>query len=431
MKGRALLLGICLCLGAARGFGAARGSLDGLADALVARVAPARGDDVAVAVSAPAPKLAADLAALMVARLIGAGARSAAPLALTESLDDAHAAAQARAAGFEKLVRLRLDTSGGRLRAEGSVLAVPGELWSDEPLARAHLFAEASLDDELRAYLPAAPRPPARGWRTRTLALGDVDVLALAVGDVDGDGRPELVGATRDAAIAWHLEGGRAIELYRVPLAGRLAALRPRADLATVRVESGTIEAHASPFADGVTRAASGLVPLSGFSFPGLPGACALEPGVDWFTAASCGAAATLLPARFYTAVAIARGDERVIAAIEPPSPGGAAGTLWLSTGGAPIEVAGVGAQVALATLSHPQAGADVVVTTEPAEPGEPDAIVIRALALGAPSLHRIAGLPGEVRALAAGDLDGDGSGEIVAAIRDAARRRTELWIVD
>src|SRR6185503_14897020 len=129
-------------------------------------------------------------------------------------------------------------------------------------------------------------------------------------------------------------------------------------------------EAHASPFADGVARRAGGVAAVAGFSFPGLPGACALEPGVDWFTAASCGAAATLLPTRFFTAVARAQDGKTVVAAIEPPSPGGAAGTLWLSLGGggAPIEVAGVGAQVTLATLSHPQAGAEVVVTTEPGE---------------------------------------------------------------
>jgi hypothetical protein len=475
-----------------------RGTLDAFADALVERarphLTPGRDLDVAVAVAGPWPRLGDELAALLVARLRALGLRS------VTRADGDHG--WARAAGYERLLRLDLDVSNGRLRANGSVTALSSSPWAPAEETRAHLYAELPLDAELRAFMPAIATPPGR-WQARGVPVGDVDLLALDVGDVDGDGRPELVGVTAAEVIVWGWDGARLVERRRFPLGGRPAAARPRQDVASVVVTGGFIVAHASPFADGVRRGRDGQSqPARGFGFPGLDVTCELGAGVDWF--AGC-APATGLPERFWAAAGLRNGGRASRAVVD------AAGTLWVQlgpsggaggaersgtmgpsggaggaersgtmgpsggaggaersgtmgpaggaggaersgtmgpSGGAggaersgtvglaapalatplvPLSVRNVGAQLALAALDR----GEFVATSEPVWPGEPDALVVRALAPGLPVAYRVDRLPGGVRALAAGDVDGDGRAEFVAAVRDRAARRTELWIVN
>ncbi|MGZ3406918.1 MAG: hypothetical protein ACXVAN_10780 [Polyangia bacterium] len=419
--------GLCVALALLTAAEPARGTLDSFADAVVERarphLAPARDLDVAVSVAGPWPRLGDDLAALVIARLRTLGLRSVAR-------GDGDAA-WARAAGYERLVRLDLDVGGGRLRASGSVLALTTSPWAAGTETRAHLYVETPLDAELRAYLPAVTTPPGR-WQARGVPVGDVDLLALDVGDTDGDGRAEVVGVTASEAIVWAWDGARLNERRRVPLVGRSAATMPRAAVGSVVVDGGAIVAHASPFADGVRmvagnrRARSESAPVRGFQFPGVAASCELAPGVDWFAASGCVPSAGL-PERFWTVAGLRGGARAARAAIDP------AGTLWVVLGAAatapalPLTVRGVGAQVALVALDR----GEFVATSEPVQPGEADAIVVRALTAGLPVAYRVDRLPGNVRALAAGDVDNDGKAELVAAVRDRAARRTELWMVN
>ncbi|EYF00776.1 hypothetical protein [Chondromyces apiculatus] len=183
----------------------------------------------AVVVAAPlvsdaaAPR-AAQLTALLATQLagrLGEGAQARPePAALP--------AARAAAAGAPALVHLAAEIAAGKLRVTADVYPVPRTVWSRirdaEPGPVAHGFAEAPVDAEVRAYLAQVPLVAALSVdRARNF---ESDVVALACGDVDADGAPEILSVSRRRVSLLRLAGGKAVPVLSRPWAD-LAGVHP------------------------------------------------------------------------------------------------------------------------------------------------------------------------------------------------------------
>lgn len=161
-------------------------------------------------VSEPVAPKGAQLAALLASQLsgrLGGGARSfGEPLALAEAREKAH--------GSPALVYVSATVSSGKLRVAVDVFPVPKTIWSrirdPEPGPRLHAFAEASVDAEVRSYLAPIPLVAANVARAQNF---ETDVLALACGDLDGDGALEILSVSRKRVTTLRLREGKVVPL--------------------------------------------------------------------------------------------------------------------------------------------------------------------------------------------------------------------------
>jgi len=379
---------------------AAAGTVDGLADSLVAG-APAGTMAVTVR-SAEAPRLADVIEGLLVARL---------PRAKPFTGD----AAGARREGFDfwLAVDVSVDRAAGEVVALGRWVRVGHDLWAD---AAGHAsggvaaapFARAKLDAELRAYLaiPAA-RPRKLVFRPlrATLDLG-APILAVAAGDTDGDGKAELVALTADEVVVLGIDRDAVTVRTRTPLEGPAPVPRPRLPVGTVTVAAGEIRARSSEHAEGAILA-GGNKTGSPKGYPTCAGEMELAAGVTTFV----------------------RGKERLVGvacAGDVVATADLAGTLRLSSG---ADIAGVGYAFQIADLDGD--GAIEAVTSAYRPPGSGDALnLYRVGTDGARLLRKGTPLVGGVAGIAAGDFDGDGAVDWLAAV-GAAGTAYDLWVLD
>lgn len=146
-----------------------------------------------------AEELAGKMAMLVAGRLPAARAISA-PLSL--------AASRAHVGRAPALVYLTVRIERGSLRVTADLLPVEANSWARlkavPATPRAHAFAYAAVDAELRPHLP----PVLLEQATVRRAAHDLGaILALACGDADGDGGNELVVVTRDHVHRAHVRG--------------------------------------------------------------------------------------------------------------------------------------------------------------------------------------------------------------------------------
>ncbi|MCC6556097.1 MAG: hypothetical protein IT372_24310, partial [Polyangiaceae bacterium] len=402
-----------------------------------------------LASDAPAPRsaqLTASLATQLAGRL-GAGAR-----ARTEP--SPLAAAREAARGDPALVHLSVEIAAGRLRVTADVYPVPRTVWArirdPEPGPVAHAFAEAPIDAEVRTFLAPIPLVSASIDRAKSF---EGDIVALACGDLDADGAPELLSVSRRRITLLRLREGHA-----VPLASRSwpdvvgvhpTPLREPIGFATV-VERERDGEALPPFADvGLTDRARSVrldgklqvsAELPGVAIPDGGGtACTRLWGLALSGPVGPCAAGDPAPAS-----ASVGGQYDAIASARLLSPRGEPFSVWAGRERGALElrddagrrqvVAGAGAQLAVGDLDQ-DGEPEILASLDVQSPLE-DAVVVGSWPRGAARRGAAAGggdrpreilrLPAAagVRALAVCPPDGPGRAPFAVATAD------ESWVV-
>ena len=175
----------------------------------------------AIASDIPAPKadeLAVRIAA-QVAGKIGVAKAHPQPAAL--------AVARGVSGRAASLVYLQIEIAKGELRVTADLYPVVSNGWerlrNPVPGPRAHAFAMASLDAEVRGFLTPVLLEQATVHRVRH---EEGEVLAVGCGDVDGDGGNELVLVTRQRVSIAKIRGGKLL-VQRTALWNTIASRVP------------------------------------------------------------------------------------------------------------------------------------------------------------------------------------------------------------
>ncbi|HEY4159971.1 MAG TPA: hypothetical protein VGM29_17790 [Polyangiaceae bacterium] len=250
-------------------------ALGGLACALASALDDRARGALVVAVSAPGPARLPEAlrqsAADLVAARLGAGATG---VRGELSLRDAQQRARRR-----RLVYVTLTLQRDHLTAAADVYEARGRFWErvKDPSAQvvARAFESRPLDPELRALFPPIPLIVTRIDKAK---FADRDTVALACGDLDGDGSSELVLVTRRRIASGRLVHGQFTPLAQVAWSelSPVAPSPPREPIAAAWFAApGQLRVGLSDRADGL-ELSSGLAVARRFHdlFPWPGGGC-------------------------------------------------------------------------------------------------------------------------------------------------------------
>jgi hypothetical protein len=348
--------------------------------------------------------------------------------------------AMAVAAKGGALIYVQGEIARGQLRVIADLYPVLSNGWdrARAPLAapRAHAFASAPIDAEIRAFLVPIPLERAEVHKARH-DLGEV--LAVSCGDVDGDGGNDLVLVSR-TTVAWgHIEAGRFVANHSaswttlaprlpVPLREPLgtAAILPKRHGVGSDIFVGTTDRGGV----ALSRDLRGAAPLLGLPVlvegdvlcvKPIPSASSWEgPWLDCSKGAKALADARVeLPLGRYDAVAVSElvssdGSSLPLLATRDP-----AGSVRLRAGERDVTLPAAGAQVALADVDED--GIPELVTTS--RDGD-EALTISSWWGGELRVRSKIAAPSPLRALALCPPDDEGLRALVAATDK------EVWIV-
>jgi hypothetical protein len=168
--------------------------------------APLTSDQPAVKGDELATRLAAQLAGKLGSAVRGHA--QPAPLGVARALAGRSGA----------LVFLQVEIAKGEIRATADVYPVVSNGWdrirNPAPPPKAHGFASAPIDAEVRAFLPAVTLEQASVHKAK---LEEADLLALGCGDTDADGGMELVVVSRARVQVGKLRAGKFVPLRSSP----------------------------------------------------------------------------------------------------------------------------------------------------------------------------------------------------------------------
>jgi hypothetical protein len=212
------LFGVCLALATWASPSGAASALSVMAPELARGLGavPARTIVVVAPLTADVPAPHGDELALRLGSLIGGQLGAG---ALTHARAEPLSVAEALAAKSGALLYVQTEVAGGQLRATADLYPVLSNGWdrarASLPAPRAHAFASAPIDAEVRAFLPPLSLERAAVHKARH-DLGEV--LAVSCGDVDGDGN-ELLLVTRTTVARGRIVGGKFVSSYAAPWA--------------------------------------------------------------------------------------------------------------------------------------------------------------------------------------------------------------------
>jgi hypothetical protein len=412
-RGAAAALGEIACE-VARGVGGhARG-------ALVVGALP-----TAEAGAAPAPELGARLAKL-VAGALGSG---------TTAWPNAETSTKARGlgGGTKPVVVLESRVRGGRVEVTADVFVGRQRFWQRVRGARggpvAHAFAERAIDGEVRSFLPKVPLV---AREVRKVSGLDADVVALACGDLTGDGEPEIAAVGRQRVTLGRIRSDR-FEAFASRGWSELAPVAPvplREPIASAWIPTAGLLEIGSSDRQRALRLDATLQKLAALDarLPWPGGGCAnLEQLAVRPELARC--AGTDAPrgkeslgdpvdALGGGLVVAADGRARVVRAGRRASDA----TLIVTDGGQRVELANAGAQLALGDLDGD--GAPEVVVSLNTLDAAADALVVYSWRGSALEERLRLPMPGGLRALGTCPARAVAMGPIVAATREA------LWLI-
>jgi hypothetical protein len=381
---------------------------------LTDQIAP-RGEDLALRIAA------------LVAGKLGAGAHAHAQTAQL-------ATARAIAGRATALVYVQTEVSRGDLRTTVDVYAATANAWdrirNPLPSPTGHAFATAKIDAEVRAFLVPLMLEQASVHRARH---DEGDVLAVACGDLDGDGGDELVLVSRTRVAVGRIKGERFVAERAVlwSALGPGAPVTLREPLAGAVIVAGALDVGTTDRGSvALTADFVGHAPIAGLPAWGVDGVVCLAPqpsagafdGAPFDCIAGDSRPRLAVPAPRFDTFAAANvvdvgGSVRSVIAVREPS-----GKLILKDGDTQVAPEGVyGAQ--LAVLDFDQDGIPDLATSID---GPDDALNVWTWSGPGPELRGRLHLaaPGGVRALAVCPSEEHGQPALVAVVGP------EVWLV-